>query len=179
MFLTQKGLSMLRKRFSVALMIGLFVFFVGSAQTGGPPGDNVELEPSYYNGEVYLLAIPSAKSSNPNQAVFACFNLGPDLTDQSTGPSGTLYVILAPGATQVACPDGSLRHDHVLSAIPGTAGYAPRWQIILVVPGPAFDLSIMPVTSVAAVQAAVNTGQLELLDTGIVFDAPVLGQAGR
>lgn len=170
---------MSQKRFYVALMIASFVFFIGSAQTGGPPGDNVELEPSYYNEEVYLLAIPSAKSSNPNQAVFACFNLGPDLTDQPAGPAGTLYVILTPGATQVACPDGSLRHDHVLSAIPGTAGYVPRWQIILAVPGPAFDLSIMPITSVTAVHTAVQAGQLELLDTGIVFNAPVLGQVGR
>jgi hypothetical protein len=81
--------------------------------------------------DVYVLAIPSAKSANPNQAVFACFNLGPDLTDQQTGPYGTLYVILAPGATQVACPDGSLRHDHVLSAVPGVEGYVPFWRIIL------------------------------------------------
>lgn len=152
---------------------------VGIAWAGGPPPDQVELEPSYYNGEVYLLAIPSAKSGNPNQAVFACFNLGPDLTDQKTGPSGTLYVILAPGATQVACPGGSLRHDHVLSAIPGVDGYVPRWRIILAVPGSAFDPAIMPVTSVAAVEAAVQAGQLELLDTGIIFNAPVIGQAGR
>ena len=55
----------------------------------------------------------------------------------------------------------------------------PRWLIILAVPGPAFDPAIMPVTSVAAVEAAVEAGQLELLDTGIVFDAPVIGQAGQ
>jgi hypothetical protein len=158
------------------------VFLVGtgvSALAGGPPPDQVELEPSYYEGEVYLLAIPSAKSANPNQATFACFSLGPDLTDQETGPFGTLYVILAPGATQVACPDGSLQHDHVLSAVPGVDGYVPRWLIILAVPGPAFGPAIMPVTSVAGVQAAAEAGQLELVDTGIVFDAPVIGQAGQ
>jgi hypothetical protein len=149
------------------------------AAADGPPPDQLELEPSYYNGDVYLLAIPSAKSTNPNQAVFACFNLGPDLTDQQTGPYGTLYVLLAPGATQVACPDGSLQHDHVLSAVPGVEGYVPRWQIILAVPGPAFDSAIMPVTSVAGVEAAVQTGQLELLDTGIIFNAPVLGQVSQ
>lgn len=170
---------MLRKLIAVALLSAILVFFTGSAQAGGPPSDNVELEPSYYNGEVYLLAIPSAKSSNPNQAVFACFNLGPDLTDQTTGPYGTLYVILAPGATQVACPDGSLRHDHVLSAVPGTPGYAPRWQIILATPGDAFDPAMMPLTSTEAVEVAVASGQLVLTDTGIIFDAPVIGQAGR
>lgn len=149
------------------------------AAAGGPPPDQLELEPSYYNGEVYLLGIPSAKSGNPNQAVFACFNLGPDLTDQQTGPYGTLYAILAPGATQVGCPDGSLRHDHVLSGVPGVEGYTPRWEIILAVPGPAFDPAIMPVTAVAEVEAAVQAGQLALVNTGIIFDAPVLGQAGR
>jgi hypothetical protein len=147
-----------------------------SAAAGGPPPDQLELEPSYYNGDVYLLAIPSAKSANPNQAVFACFNLGPDLTDQQTGPYGTLYVILIPGATQVACPDGSLRHDHVLSAVPGVGGYVPFWRIILATPGLEFDSSIMPVTSVTGVEAAVQAGKLELLDTGIVFNAPVIDQ---
>ena len=167
-----------------AVITIVFVFLLalivaGSAQAGSPPPDRVELEPSYYNGEVYLLAIPSAISSNSNQAVFACFNLGPDLTDQPSGPYGTLYVILAPGATQVGCPDGSLRHDHVLSAVPESAGYAPRWRIILATPGAAFNPALMPFTSVAAVEAAVAASQLELTDTGIVFNAPVIGQAGR
>ena len=170
---------MLRKLMIGVLLSALLLTFALGVQAGGPPGDNVELEPSYFNGEVFLLAIPSAKSSNSNQAVFACFNLGPDLTDQSIGPYGTLYVILAPGATQVACPDGSLRHDHVLSAVPGTEGYVPRWRIILATPGDAFDPAIMPITSTEAVNAAVASGELVLTDTGIVFDAPVIGQAGR
>lgn len=170
---------MLRKLIAVALLCAILGLSAGSVRAGGPPADNVELEPSYYNGEVYLLAIPSAKSSNSNQSIFACFNLGPDLTDQTTGPYGTLYVVLAPGATQVACPDGSLRHDHVLSAIPGTHGYVPRWRIILATPGAAFDSSLMPFTSVEAVEAAVASGQLVLTDTGIVFNAPVIGQVGR
>lgn len=144
------------------------------AAADGPPPDQLELEPSYYNDDVYLLSIPSAKSANLNQAIFACFNLGPDLPNQRAGPYGRLYVILAPGATQVACPDGSLRHDHVLSAVPGVDGYVPFWRIILATPGPGFDISIMPVTSVAGVEAAVQAGQLELLDTGIVFNAPVI-----
>jgi len=164
------------------LILSVFLLaavITGSAQAGGPPPDKVELEPSYFNGDVYWLAIPSAISSNSNQAVFACFNLGPDLTDQSTGPYGTLYVILAPGATQVGCPDGSLRHDHVLSAVPESAGYAPRWRIILATPGIAFNSALMPFTSIAAVKAAASASQLELTDTGIVFNAPVIGQAGR
>jgi hypothetical protein len=165
-------------KFILSILLFAAVLFnpVGRAGAEGPPPEQLELEPSYYNGNVYLLAIPSAKSANPNQATFACFNLGPDLTDQQTGPYGTLYVILAPGATQVACPDGSLQHDHVLSAVPGVEGYVPFWRIILALPGPGFDISIMPVTSVAGVEAAVQAGQLELVDTGIVFNAPVIDQ---
>lgn len=170
---------MLRRILAIVLVAAVFAVLVGNAQAGGPPVANVELEPSYYNGDVYLLAIPSAKSANPNQALFACFNLGPNLTDQTTGPHGILYVVLAPGATQVACEDGSLRHDHVLSAIPGTAGYVPRWRIVLATTGTAFDPSLMPFTSTAAVEAAVASDQLVLTDTGIIFNAPVIGQAGR
>jgi hypothetical protein len=169
---------MLRKLIAFAL-VGAVCGVLAVTVLAGPPAANVELEPSYYDGDVYILAIPSAKSANPNQAVFACFNLGPDLTDQTTGPYGTLYVVLAPGATQVACPDGSLRHDHVLSAIPGTAGYVPRWRLVLATPGTAFDPSRMPFTSTKAVEAAVASDQLVLTDTGIIFNAPVIGQAGR
>lgn len=168
---------MKRKMFiSILLCTALLLYPAVFAAADGPSPDQLELEPSYYNGDVYVLAIPSAKSANPNQAAFACFNLGPNLTDQQTGPYGTLYVILAPGTTQVGCPDGSLRHDHVLSAVPGVEGYVPFWRIILATPGPGFDISIMPVTSVDSVEAAVQAGQLELLDTGIVFNAPVIGQ---
>jgi hypothetical protein len=169
---------MLRRSLALVLVAAGFAVLIGSAQAGGPPAANVELEPSYYNGDVYLLAIPSAKSANPNQAVFACFNLGPNLTGQTTGPYGILVVVLAPGATQVACEDGSLRHDHVLSAIPGTAGYVPRWKLVLATPGTAFDPSRMPFTSMEAVEAAVASDQLVLTGTGIIFDAPVIGQAG-
>jgi len=63
--------------------------------------------------------------------------------------------------------------------VPESAGYAPRWRIILATPGVAFNTELMPFTSVAAVEAAVVGNQLELTDTGIVFNAPVIGQAGH
>jgi hypothetical protein len=37
----------------------------------------------------------------------------------------------------------------------------------------------MPITSVAGVEAAVQAGQLDLLDTGIVFNAPVIGRVSQ
>jgi hypothetical protein len=84
-------------------------------------------------------------------------------------------VILAPGATQVACPDGTLRHDHVLSTVPGSPGYTGAWRIVLATPGAAFDASTMPYTSVDAVLTGVAAGELVLTDTGIDFVAPVAG----
>src|SRR5262245_13981188 len=145
-----------------------------SAAALAPPG-TLEYEPSYHEGATVVLQIPAATSANPNQAHFACFALGPDLSRASRAASGpVLYVILAPGATQVACPDGTRRHDHVLSAVPGSPGYTGAWTIVLAVPGPNFDVSRMPYTNVAAVDAAVTGGELELVQTGIVFVAPVV-----
>jgi len=37
-------------------------------------------------------------------------------------------------ATQYACPDGSLRHDHLLTFVPGVPGYLPIWNPTLVLP---------------------------------------------
>jgi len=155
---------------TVALLVG-----GGSAAALAPPG-TLEYEPSYFEGTTVVLQIPSATSNNPNQAHFACFALGPDLSRARPAASApALYVILAPGATQVACPDGTLRHDHVLAAIPGTRGYIGKWTIVLAVPGANFDVTKMPYTSVAEVEAGVAAGELALVQTGIVFVAPVVG----
>lgn len=165
-----KTLSLVALSSSLALLLS-----GGSAAALAPPGV-LEYEPSYYKGQTVVIQIPSAKSANPNQAHFACFALGPDLsTANRSAQAPALYVVLAPGATQVACPDGTLRHDHVLSVVPGSTGYTGAWTIVLAVPGPAFDVSNMPYTSVAGVDAAVAAGQLVLVDTGITFIAPVVG----
>ena len=164
-------------RFLLFTLTGALALLVGggSAAALAPPGV-LEYEPSYYQGRTVVIQIPSATSANPNQAHLAYFALGPDLSmaKRSAG-APALYVILAPGATQVACPDGTLRHDHVLSVVPGSAGYTGAWTIVLAVPGPAFDASNMPYTSVAEVDAGVAAGQLVLVDTGITFVAPVVG----
>ena len=162
------GLALLSA--TVALLVG-----GGSAGALAPPG-TLEYEPSYYEGTRVVIQIPSATSENRTQAHFACFALGPDLSTASRAASApALYVILAPGATQVACPDGTLRHDHVLSAVPGSPGYTGAWTIVLAVPGANFDIAKMPYTSVAEVEAGVAAGELVLMQTGIVFVAPVVG----
>lgn len=164
------------RRLLIAMLLGATFLLPGGTATALAPPGTLEYEPSYYEGQTVVLQIPSATSVNPNQAHFACFALGPDLSSADRdAPAPTLYVILTPGATQVACPDGTLRHDHVLSAAPGTSEYSGAWTIVLAVPGPAFDVTKMPYTSAAAVEAGVATGELTLVGTGIVFVAPIVG----
>lgn len=133
-------------------------------------------EKAYYDGEVYTFIIPSSSSASPNQLFVGCLNLGPNMTDQATGPVNTFYALFLPGAHQEQCPDGSLRHDHVLTTVPGVPGYAPLWHVIAVTPTAQFDPNIMPITSAAGVQAAVAAGQVQLSDTGIIFRASVIGK---
>lgn len=134
-------------------------------------------ELAFYQGKVYQWMSPAGSSSDPNQLVRACFDLGPDLNDHPSGPAGRLYALVLPGASQHACPDGSRRHDHVLSAIPGTPGYVPRWHLINVVPGPNFSSNIMPITSEQALLAAAAAGQVDIIQTGVIVLGPVLGLA--
>jgi hypothetical protein len=162
----------LRLAFSAALT----VLLVAAPALALAPAGTLEYEPSYFEGGQVVIQIPGAKSQNANQAHFANFALGPDLARSSRAASAPpLYVVLAPGATQVACPDGTLRHDHVLSAVPGSPGYAGTWRIVLATPGITFDVSNMPYTSVSAVLAGVAARELVLTDTGIDFVAPVVG----
>jgi hypothetical protein len=132
-------------------------------------------ELAFFEGALYEWMSPAGSSSDPNQLVRACFHLGPDLTGHANGPAGRLYAIVVPGATQHACPDGSRRHDHVLSAVPGTPGYVPRWVLINVVPGPNFTQDIMPLTSEEAVLAAASSGKLTIIQTGVTILGPVIG----
>jgi hypothetical protein len=162
-------------RRSLAAALTTLLISVGPALALAPAGI-LEYEPSYFEGSQVVIQIPGAKSENPNQAHFACFALGPDLARARRAASAPpLYVVLAPGATQVACPDGTLRHDHVLSTIPGQADYTAVWRIVLATPGTAFDASNMPYTSVAAVLAGEAADELVLTDTGIDFVGPVVG----
>jgi hypothetical protein len=135
----------------------------------------VSLVPAYYNGAVYTLIVPSGNSSNPNQFLVLCFPpQGPNFNNHSHAPANTFYEILLPGATQYACPDGSLRHDHVMTFVPGVPGYRPLWNPTLFLPGPAFDVSIMPLTSEAAVKAAAAANQVIIIPTSDVLHQPVI-----
>jgi hypothetical protein len=135
------------------------------------------IENAFYNGQTVQFLQPAVFSADPNGRTFACFGLGPDLTRTSRAAvTPTLYVILNDYATQDHC-DGdptALRHDHVLSTIPGQAGYTASWKLLLAVPGPSFNPLNMPYTSVAEVQAGVAAGELVIVDPGETMIAPVV-----
>ena len=161
--------------FAMFVVFALLALMTSAVMAHGDSGAANEF--AYYDGQLYGLHIPSEDSSNPNQFTFFCYSLGPNLTEKPAGPTTTMYAILAEGASLDSCPDGSDKHDHLISAVPGVPGYAPRWNIKIVLEGPNFDVSIMPVTSEQALVAAVDAGQLVIVDppVPIIFNAPVVG----
>lgn len=134
-------------------------------------------EPGYFNGLIYTFQFPSGASNNQRELVLPdCFRVGPDFTQHAAeGPVATLYALFLPGATQHECPGGLDIHDHVLSAVPGTPGYATLWHLFEAWPDVNFDPSIMPITSEAALLHAVSLKQVMLIDDEIILKANVTG----
>lgn len=149
---------------------------------GAASGGQLRIEAAWYAGHTVSFLQPSVFSAKPNGGTFACFGLGPDLTGINR-PTAPLFVIVDPSATQDHC-DGdptALRHDHVLSAAPGDAGYTGAWSLIFLVAGPGhtLDLAHHPMTTAAQVQGAIGSGELVPLPTGVVqMVAPVIGASG-
>ena len=166
---------MKRRLFVMFVVLALLALTTSAGMADGDSGGANEF--AYYNGQLYGLHIPSEGSNNPNQFTFFCYSLGPDFTDSPAEPTSTMYAVVAEGASLDSCPDGSNKHDHIISAVPGTPGYTPEWTIKLVVEGPNFDPSIMPVTSEQELMTAVNAGQLLIGDLPItvIIKAPVIG----
>ena len=150
-------------------------------------------EIAYFNGQVYNWAFPSQFGKDPLEMTFACFKIGlampPSVTPRATD---SLFSVFADGATQHHCPPGSdlpaseeagLVHDHIISAVPGSPGWSPDWLSFTVTPGPNFDPSIMPLTSIAAIKAAAADGEViisqDMIDDAHPFTlhATVLGPA--
>lgn len=146
---------------------------------GGP-----EIFPAYYEDTVVSLMMgPSGNSSNPNQ-VFGgvnCFGIGPDMANTSRRSDvPIMYTLFVPGATQMSCPDGTLRHDMVLTAVPGDPGYQPAVRIVRCTPGPNWANAAIgpafPYTSAAEVQAAITSGKLTCAAPSPIRMAPVVGR---
>jgi hypothetical protein len=152
----------------------------GPSLHGGEHGSGPLVEPAWYNGEEYLIQVPSASSANPNVLVVACFRLGPQVP--AGPPAGRMHVIFAPNSTQhEGCPPEYgppffLPHDHVLSAVPGVPGYVPRWEVLVYVPGPNWHPGVQP-TSEAEVAAAVAAEELVFATVAGRVLMPVIGRS--
>lgn len=141
-----------------------------------------EIFPAYYDDTVVSFMMgPGGNSANPNQVLGGgpnCFGLGPDMSTTSRNADvPIMYAIYVPVATQMSCPDGSLNHDMVLTAIPGDRGYQPAVRISRCTAGPNFALADFPFTSATEVQAGIEAGQLTCFAPGApVRLAPVVGR---
>ena len=141
-----------------------------------------EIFPAYYDGTVVSFMMgPSGNSANPNQVRGGgpnCFGLGPNMSTTSRNADvPVMYAIYDPAATQMSCPDGSLKHDMVLTAIPGDRGYQPAVRISRCTAGPNFALADFPFTSAAEVHAGIQAGHLTCSAPGAaVRMAPVVGR---
>ncbi len=139
-------------------------------------GKQPEKFPAYYEGQTRLVMMgPAGNSRNPNQAPSPCWGLGPDFSHTKRSADVPLfYTLFVPGADQMMCPNGTLRHDMVLTAAPGDREYNGAVQLVRCVPGPNFDIADMPYTSAAAVEAGIAAGELSC-SVGRILAAPVVG----
>jgi hypothetical protein len=152
--------------------VGLALILATTGVAAGTP------ETAWFDGHQVGFRIPAGDSSDPNQFVFACFTVGPDLSQTNrSAPAPIMYVVVNDYATGHHCPGDPtlLRHDHVLTTAPGHPGYTASWTIVLALPGPNFTPAAMPYTSAAAVRAGVDAGQLVLVNAGFRTVAPVSG----
>ncbi len=168
-----------------AIVVAAVLIPALSASAGS--GGRLRIEEAWYGGHTVQFLQPNIFSSDPNGGTFACFGLGPDLSNV-TRPTAPLYVILDNTATQDHC-DGdptALRHDHVLSVAPGDPGYTGAWTLVLLVessPG-SIDLATTPFMTADAVRQAISAGTLvdvssALSPTPVNMVAPVIGGAGH
>lgn len=166
---------------AATLLATLAVFMASPAYGfhGGP-----EIFPAYYNDTVVSFMMgPSGNSANPNQ-VFGgvnCFGLGPNVAETSRRANvPIMYTLFVPGATQMSCPDGTLRHDMVLTSVPGDPGYQPAVRIVRCVPGPNWANPAVgpafPFTSASEVQMAIASGKLSCSPPSPIRMAPVVGR---
>ena len=164
------------RRLSIAVVTAIVLAGVAAAAVTAGPGGQLRIERGWYEGREVTFLQPSLFSANPNGGVLACFGLGPDLSGV-TRPTQPLYVIFDDTATEDHC-DGEpsvLRHDHVLSVVPGDPGYSGAWRLVLLVeatPG-SVDLAAHPFTSAAQVRAALASGALVDVTAALAPGPPV------
>ena len=123
---------------------------------------DLEVWPAYYEGQALRIMMgPGGNSANPNQPPSRCFHYGPNFAGTKRAADvPIMYAVMAPGATQMSCPDGALMHDMILTAAPGDRGYNAVLQPLICMPGPNFTQHKMPYTSAAAVESGIAAGEL-------------------
>ncbi|HWI05952.1 MAG TPA: hypothetical protein VNT54_00375 [Solirubrobacteraceae bacterium] len=140
-------------------------------------GNQPEKFPAYYEDQVRQVMMgPSGNSQNPNQAPSPCWGLGPNFSQTNRSADVPIfYTLFVPGATQMMCPNGSLTHDMVLTAVPGDPGYNGAVQLVRCGKGPNFATAdTMPYTSAQEVEAGIAAGALNCTPVRVLA-APVVG----
>ena len=150
----------------------------GSPATAiGRPG----YEPAYYNGEtVTINAIEVRQNAGPLEHAAA------DLYEVVYPPDSSLW----PSEPQCNPCDHDGQgidfldyHDHTLDSIPSSPGhgeYNALWRVLAIVPadmspaGQAAYAALLPLTSEAAIDAAVEAGVADEMDTGFYFECAVV-----
>lgn len=157
------------------ITFGTMLFALAPAAAVATHGGGPEVFPAYYDGQVRQVMMgPSGNSNNPNQAPSPCWGLGPDFSQTKRAADVPLfYTLFVPGADQMMCPNGTLMHDMVLTAMPGDTGYNAAVRLVRCVPGPNFAIADMPYTSGQQVQAGIAAGELSCTWRGILA-APVV-----
>jgi hypothetical protein len=156
----------------VSSVLGLLSLLFATSAAAGPP----EYEPAYFNGGVATInAIEVKQNAGPLTHASADFYQVVYPTDTALWPSPPQC---NPCDHQGNGIDPTDFHDHVLDSIPGRPGhgeFSPLWHVFLIVPadpspaGQAAYAAMLPMTSEAAVDAAVDAGVAQEIDTQFYF----------
>jgi hypothetical protein len=157
----------------VSSLVGLlsFLFATSSAAAGTP-----EYEPAYFDGGIATInAIEVHQNAGPLLHAAADFY-------QVVYPTMTTLWPSPPQCNPCDHPGDGIDftdfHDHVLDSIPADPGHGefnPLWHVFLIVPadfspaGQAAYAARLPITSEAAVDAAVAAGVAQEIDTQFYF----------
>lgn len=163
----------MRRFVLVSSFVGLLgLLFAASPAAGGPP----EYEPAYFNSGVVTINAIEVKQ---NAGVLA--HATADFYQVVYPPNTALWPSnpqCNPCDHQGNGVDFTDFHDHVLDSIPANPGhgeFSPLWHVFLILPadpspaGQAAYAARLPMTSEAAVDAAVDAGVAQEVDTHFYF----------
>ncbi|MDP9332469.1 MAG: hypothetical protein M3Q30_04030 [Actinomycetota bacterium] len=162
----------MRKFLVLSSLLGvLAVVFAGPAGAGKP-----QYEPAYYNGgTVTINAIEVPQNAGPLAHAAADFYEVAYPPDTSLWPSAPQCNPCDHAGDGIDFTDF---HDHILDSIPSSPGHGefnPLWHVFVVIPadlspaGQAAYAALLPMTSEAAIDAAIEAGVAQEIDTHFYF----------